>query len=209
MNKSELRKHFLSLRDNLKDTPKLTELSEQIWTHLYSTDEYKLCKNLLVYAAIGSEPRTGLLIERALADGKAVYCPQITGKEMDFYRIFNKAELIPNGKYNIPEPPKTAERLFIPDKFQPTIPEHQSPAADTISIVPALCVDEMGYRLGYGGGYYDRYFRKDSVNSHKIIPICAIFSVLCIKRFPNEPQDIPVKMIITEKEIKRIGGQNE
>jgi 5,10-methenyltetrahydrofolate synthetase len=190
--KDDIRKLCKNIRDNL---PNRDSLSESLWTHLYSIREYKLCKSILVYASIGSEPDTLPLMHRALQDGKNVYCPVVSGHDMQFYRVDSPTDLVPSGRYAIPEPPVNPKKIYKASK---------TPA---ICIVPALCVDKKGYRIGYGGGYYDRYFRKETVGIDKIFLISAIFSALCKEYFPHDEFDVPIDMIITEEKITRIGGE--
>jgi 5-formyltetrahydrofolate cyclo-ligase len=163
-------------------------LSARIWDKLYALDEYKVAFNILVYVSIGSEPNTNPLITRALSDGKKVFCPKIIGEEIKFFRIESLSDLAPAGVYDIPEP---------------TAGEDPDFEKNTIIIVPALAVDKKGYRLGYGGGFYDRYLqkRKETVKSHKKFLICGIFSSFATKSLPISDYDIPIDMIITEQEI--------
>jgi 5,10-methenyltetrahydrofolate synthetase len=170
-----------------------------MWQNLLCTKIYANCKNILIYASIGSEPNTNLLIEKALSDGKTVYCPKIAGKDMDFYRIKDVSELEPAGRYNIPEPRNTDPSLKYETATVTNISDNCF--SETICIVPALCVDLFGHRVGYGGGFYDRYFGKETVGNSRIIPICAIFSALCTDYLPFSAYDMNVQTIITEDGI--------
>jgi 5,10-methenyltetrahydrofolate synthetase len=189
-----IRKLCKDIRDGLANR---SELSECIREHLYNSDYYRKCSNILVYASIGSEFDTIPLIERALHDEKALFCPKIIGNDMEFYRIYDASELKPAGVYSIPEPTITlSERLFTPDK-------------QTICIVPALTVESYGHRIGYGGGYYDRYFCKNTVGNDEITSICAIFSSLYTEYLPFAEHDMTVNIIITEEGIYNTEVCNE
>jgi 5-formyltetrahydrofolate cyclo-ligase len=191
LSKKELRVVCKNIRDGLSLDERET-ISARIWDKLYTLDGYKKASNLLVYASIGSELDTKPLIERALAESKRVYIPKVIGNEIEFFRLESLADLTPTGSYKI---------------LEPTAGETPNFNEDTIMIVPALAVDKRGYRLGYGGGFYDRYLKKckETVKSDKIFTICGIFPSLFINSLPNSlpisDYDIPIDMIITEHEI--------
>ncbi len=75
-----------------------------------------------------------------------------------------------------------------------------------IMMVPALAVDLQGYRMGYGGGFYDRLIEK---YSNKIVSICCIYDDLIIAELPREKQDKPVDIIVSEKKILEITNRNQ
>jgi 5-formyltetrahydrofolate cyclo-ligase len=185
--KKELRVVCKNIRDGLNSDERKI-LTTQIWDKLYALGEYRKAQNLLVYASIGSELDTTPIIERALSENKKVFCPKINGNEIEFFRIENRSELVPADVYGIPEP-LAGE---TPDSNE-----------NTLIIVPALAVDKRGYRLGYGGGFYDRFLKKckETVKSHKIFAICGIFSLFITNSLPISDYDIPIDMVITEQEI--------
>ena len=76
--------------------------------------------------------------------------------------------------------------------------EPVSPKIIDFAIIPCLCSDKMGYRIGYGGGFYDKFIQELDWNCFKI---CPVPSVLLYEKLPVEPHDIPVNNIITEKTI--------
>jgi 5,10-methenyltetrahydrofolate synthetase len=191
LNKNAIRSICKDIRDRLENR---NDLSQRMWQNLLRTNIYSDFKNFLIYASIGSEPNTNMLIEKALKDGKAVYCPKITDNDMDFYRIKDVSELEAAGRYHIPEPRNTDPSL----KYETVI---DTSVSDTICIIPALCVDQFGHRLGYGGGFYDRYFGKETVGNDRIFPVCAIFSALFTDYLPYSTYDMIVKTIITEDGI--------
>lgn len=150
-----------------------------IEARLLSLTEYLNAKRVFVYYSVGREVKTQGIISRALAAGKLVALPVCgNGGKMSFRLISDSSELIP-GKFGIPEPAPDAPEL--------------APRAGDIMIVPALCCDEHGNRLGHGAGYYDRCLAQ-----------CECFAVcLCRKRMlesaiPTEPTDIAVSLVLTE-----------
>ena len=157
----------------------IDESNAAIEAKLLSLPEYIAAKRVFAYFSVGREVKTQGIISRALAAGKPVALPVCQdGGKMSFRLISDLSELCP-GKFGIPEPAPDAPEL--------------TPQADDIMIVPALCCDEHGNRLGHGAGCYDRYLAK-----------CNCFTVcLCRKRMlesaiPTEPTDIAVSLVLTE-----------
>lgn len=102
---------------------------------------------LLCYASYGSELDTYELIEEALRLKKKIYLPRVLPKrQMAFYQIESLDELQP-GFHGILQPPESC-RLYR------GMEEAEVP---TLMVMPGVAYDPYGYRLGYGGGYYDRY----------------------------------------------------
>lgn len=103
---------------------------------------------VLVYYSVGSEVDTHGLIDRALQAGKVVALPRCRREShtMDWHAITTTADLAP-GLGGIPEPRDDASTLIDPRELGTT----------ALALVPGLIFDHRGYRLGYGGGYYDRF----------------------------------------------------
>ena len=118
------------------------------------------------------------LIESMLKSGKHVSLP-VSGENgtMEFYPLGSLSELSP-GKFGIPEPPATWP---------------VRPKADDVIIVPALCCDKRGHRLGHGAGYYDRYLAMN-----KCFSICLCRKALLEDRLPTEDTDIAVSLVLTD-----------
>jgi 5-formyltetrahydrofolate cyclo-ligase len=70
-----------------------------------------------------------------------------------------------------------------------------------VCFVPQLAVDAKGYRLGYGGGYYDRFLGDPSVSSALLLVACS-HEDLMVPDLPREPHDIPVDIIVTRKDLR-------
>ena len=112
-----------------------------------------------------------------------MYAPRCKGKEMRFFRIADFSEL-KAGAFGIPEPTGSEE----PDNF-----------SASLCIVPALSFDENGYRMGYGGGYYDRFLRGyDGIS----VGICYDDF---LGEIPREEHDLPVDILVTETKILNLG----
>lgn len=173
--KEKLRKNFLALRDSA-----YTDLKDKKIQNLFlNSDLYRQCKSIFTYVNMGSEVETKMIIRTALDDKKIVAVPKIlNNKNMIFVRITSFEDL-KLGKFNILEPISTDE---IESDFE------------TVFLIPALAFDIKNYRLGYGGGYYDRYL-KDSVCLKKV---GLAYSFQIVDSLPTDKHDIPVDIVITD-----------
>lgn len=106
---------------------------------------YRAAKTVLAYVSMPHEVATRDFLVRCLSDGKVLGLPVCDAQShtMTFYRLDAVGELTA-GAYGIPVPPQRGERILTPD-------------AETVLLVPMLAFDREGYRLGAGGGYYDRF----------------------------------------------------
>lgn len=166
-----------------------------ILKRLTQLEEYRRAQRLLVYVSYKDEADTHALIRHALAQKKEVFCPRVRaseeGRSMDFYRIASMEELAA-GYQGIPEPPAAEERLYRVEEQR----------AGDLVILPGSAFDREGRRLGYGGGYYDRYLEAVT------LPCRAALCYACqlLDRVPEEETDIRPQLLITELETIRIRG---
>ena len=174
--KNELRNIAKNIRNNIN----MNDISEKIINNFLASSYYKNAKIIACYYPIGSEPNLKLLFKNT---DKIICLPKIseTEKSMTFIEYKNETNLRFN-KYNIPEPDG---KEICADKID-------------IIILPALMADKKGYRLGYGGGYYDRYLKNNSTKATKII---FLPNELFIESLPADNFDIPADIIITQTDI--------
>lgn len=186
LSKSELRKIFSKKRALIPKETKDTA-DEKIAARLFSLSEYRLCDVLLTYASLKSEVSTKKIIDTALYDRKTVALPKTMAHGiMSFLCIDNTSDLL-SGAYGIAEPREDCK----PFK-----------GGNAICIIPALAYAKSGHRLGYGGGYYDRYLQNFSG-----IKIGLCYDELLVPKLPYDSYDIAVDMIITERSIYKINAQ--
>ena len=146
---------------------------------LYETAQYKAARSLYAYLSFNQEVRTNPIIERAWADGKRVAVPKVIGRDMVFIWIDSFDGLAPQGAYNITEP--------ITD----------GPVADDVTalvLMPGLAFDPAGHRVGYGGGYYDRFLARET--GHPLVALCYDFQLL--EHLDVEDHDVPVDCVLTD-----------
>lgn len=178
--KAELRRLCKEKRSAVAEQNLKSEKAVKI---LLKSNQILNADTVLVYASIGSEMKTFQLIEKLLQLSKNVALPKSEDNGiMTFYQISSLKELIP-GKYGIPEPSNVNNVPDITDK--------------TVCIVPGLAFTENGRRLGYGGGYYDRFL---CANPH-IFKIGYTYEDLIIPDIPVMPHDLKVNAIVTEERM--------
>lgn len=180
--KKAIRKEFLNRRNSLPEKLRL-EYSKLIENELLFLEQYKRADVLLIYASYGSEVFTYGIIEHALSHSKRVFCPKVLAPgKMEFYEIFSVQELI-CGYKNIPEPSDTKISYVHFEE------------ANTLMIMPLVAYDSCGMRLGYGGGFYDRYLQKYTFSGKVALGFeCQKYEAT----LPAEETDLPPDMIITE-----------
>lgn len=147
------------------------DLTEQFRAHPL----YREAKTVYAYLSYNQEVRTEYLIQNARADGKKVAVPKIINNEMVFLSL-EEGDPIEEGYKGIPEPVKE-----IPLK-DPT----------ALVLLPGLAFDPTGRRLGYGGGFYDRFLSEEP---HPTIALCFDFQML--PHLDTEEHDIPADVVLS------------
>lgn len=179
--KAQLRKRFLQYRTSLSPREK-AESDARITAQVLSSDAYLSAQTVLCYVSLPQEIDTTCILANALMCGKRIAVPRCRGNgQMDFFVISSPDDLL-SGMHGIPEPKETCSLC--------------TPQPDDLCIVPCLAADARGFRLGYGGGYYDRYLAQHPVRT---IGLCHAASVT--QTLPTDSFDIPLQKIVTEKEV--------
>ena len=157
MTKADIRKEVLAKRDALTREEQL-EKSRQIFEKLITLEEYKYSRNILIYADFGSEVKTDDIILDSLAMGKNVYCPKVTDHEKGLM-VFAKIESLEDLVYGF-------VGLREPSLDDLTTIYHVNDSTDgdigrTLVILPGVAFDHSLNRIGYNGGFYDRFLEKN------------------------------------------------
>lgn len=139
-------------------------------------EQYQKAATIYGYLPYNQEVRTTAILERALQDGKRVAVPKVYGDEMKFIYLEDLSQ-VEKGYAGIPEP--------IGD----------GPVAeDTTALVlmPGLAFDREGHRIGYGGGFYDKFLASEP--NHPTVALCYAFQM--VEKIEPEEYDIPVDCVI-------------
>lgn len=187
--KKLIRSSIRKLRDSMPEDERSVK-SERITDSVTGTPEYKAARDVLIYVSTGSEADTTELIKRCFEDKKNVYVPKVYGKEMRFISIGSLDELTP-GYYGIMEP--------VSDE-----PVWEKGSMDTyndsLCIMPGLAFDRKFNRIGYGGGFYDKFLEKAQVYKMAVCYDCQI-----VERIDAQDTDIKPDMIVTDMEVIKNG----
>lgn len=146
---------------------------------------YKNADVIYTYVSFNQEVKTHDFIKTALKENKLVAVPKVCGEEIMFFYI-NNLELLDESKLGILEPEKEIE----------AIPDLLSRESNILVIVPGLAFDRAKNRMGYGKGYYDRFFAKYSHVTMKKVALTFDFQVL--DQIPTSKDDILMDEIITQ-----------
>lgn len=187
MTKAQLR--IRAARERREITDK-AEKDGKIKDFLLSLNEYKKADLLLCYASLPEEIETDGIINAALGDGKRVALPRCADSKgnMAFYLIESLDELSV-GTFGVREPVPACPEVI---DFK-----------NSLAVVPGLCFDMHGNRLGYGRGYYDRFLK---IYTSLSVGLC--YNSLVKNNIPVNDYDKKVALLITEEGIINIGGKN-
>lgn len=187
--KNELRKKYLEYRDRLTKEQQLN-FSRDVADKLAQLKWVIDAGNIMCFVSFGSEVFTHDLIKSWLKQGKKVSVPCMErlpdGKRVMHAVLINSySDLKTKGSFGILEPELSKSLIIEPSKLD-------------VVIVPGSVFDINRNRMGYGGGFYDRFLVHTSAHCKKI-GICYDFQVL--KDIPHEAFDVPLDLIVTEKRI--------
>lgn len=202
--KKRIRRESLSVR-NMLSTELRQEKSSKILQTIYETEVYNVTSVMLCYVDYQSEVITTPLIERALADGKKVFCPKVSGDYMEFYRIMGMGEL-KTGYKGIKEP--QGGQSFFDFLFERNDLSYDSNARNkvnnkTLVIIPGTAFDISCHRMGYGKGFYDKYLTLLAERGVDVYMLGLGYECQLIGKVPCEAHDIVLDMLVTEENIYR------
>ena len=175
MDKKELR-HAIREKKRAMTPEEIESKSAKLGELFAASPAYQNAKTIYGYLPYNQEVRTVAMLERALADGKRVAVPKCYGDEMKFIYMTDLS-LVEKGYAGIPEP--------IADG-----PEADDETA--LVLMPGMAFDPQGHRIGYGGGFYDKFLAREP--NHPTLALCYDFQML--PRLETEAFDIPVDTVI-------------
>ncbi len=180
--KKVIRQQLLAKREAIEESLR-EEYNRRIRERLFAHPWYREAEEILLYISFGSEVDTLRLCQSCFQEGKQVYCPKVLDKKrMEFYPIHSLEELSEEGYRGIKEP--SGSQPFWEKKE----------GKKTLMVMPLTGFDGKGNRLGYGGGFYDRYLA-DKVG---LRTIALAFEEQCWKgTLPVDAYDIRPGSILT------------
>ena len=185
--KKALRRYYASVRSSISATEK-SIAEDKMFESFINSQFFNDFSTFLVYVSYGSEIDTRRIIRHALQNNKRVAVPHCVGSVMTFYEIKSLDDLV-CGAFGI----LTADT------------EHSTQITDfsgCLCIVPALAYDRNGNRLGYGGGFYDRFLA-----TNKVPTLGLCFEKCIAKQLPAESFDIKIDSILTENTLETLNKE--
>lgn len=184
--KNALRKSFSERRSAI-DPEYKNKLDSKIINRFMSLASYRYADTILLYYPVKGEIDVRPIISASLASGKRVALPRCEdkGSVMNFHYI-NTPEELEMGRFGLMEPSLQSE-MFDPE----------NDVGQCVVVIPALAYDKRGYRLGYGKGFYDRYF-----STYGISRVGLIYSQFLVNELPHGKYDISVDILVSEKEVR-------
>ena len=175
MDKKELRRTIRDLKRAMTEE-EIVSRSQKLGQLFAASEAYQNAKTIYGYLPYNQEVRTVAMLEKALADGKKVAVPKCYGEEMRFIYMEDLSK-VEKGYAGIPEP--------IADE-----PVADDPTA--LVLMPGLAFDREGHRIGYGGGFYDKFLAGEP--NHPTVALCYAFQM--VEKIEPEEYDIPVDCVI-------------
>lgn len=184
LSKKDIRKAIIKKRDEIKENVK-SEMDSQIFDTFIKSEFYKRASVIFAFVSFASEVDTKRLIQYAINDNKTICVPRVISRAEGFitYKINGLMDL-EEGFYGILEPKLSCEIM-------------NNEKIDFI-LMPGVAFDRIGGRIGYGGGFYDRYLAGLTRNIDKI---ALAYDMQIIDKIPMEVHDSHIDGIITEREV--------
>ncbi|MDD2972441.1 MAG: 5-formyltetrahydrofolate cyclo-ligase [Lachnospiraceae bacterium] len=186
--KEQIRKQILSVREAMSQEDFMKK-SAIITAKLLQDSYYREAEELLIYVDYHHEVQTRPLIEQAWRDGKRVFCPKVIppkeDRRMEFYEIFALSDL-ETGYQGILEPKEQSiHKWMAEDHISGSDPK-------SLMIMPGVAFDPERNRIGYGGGYYDRFLERYSMYFYTIAICfaCQITGQIHGDAYDRKPQKV-------------------
>lgn len=190
--KTVIRETIIQKREALGNL-KQNEKSLIIAQRLFDMDEFKKSKSVFCFLSIPNEVQTEVVIQESFRLGKKVFVPLLNSREQNLQvaRIPSMGINFIVGNYGVREP-------------APEFREIVSFSCIDFAIAPGLAFDIFGNRIGYGGGYYDNFFKKISKD---VVRVAIGYDFQILDLVPHSDIDEPVHFLVTEAKTLRCRGR--
>jgi len=175
MDKAELRQKIRQQKREMT-AQQIESAGKRLGELFLSSELYRRAETVYGYLPYNQEVRTVPMLEQAIRDGKRVAVPKVYGEEMKFIYITDFSQ-VEKGYAGIPEP--------IADE-----PVANDPHA--LVLMPGLAFTKTGDRMGYGGGFYDKFLSREP--QHPTVALCYGFQI--VEKLPTEEHDVPVDLVL-------------
>lgn len=175
LDKKALRTQIRQLKRGMTQED-IARRSQKLLEKFCATEEYRKAETIYGYLPYNQEVRTTPILAKALADGKRVAVPKVYGEEMRFIYM-EDLNAVASGFSGIPEP--VADTPVAADET-------------ALVLMPGLAFDPQGHRMGYGGGFYDKFLSREP--NHPTVALCYDFQMFDF--LETEAHDIPVDLVI-------------
>jgi 5-formyltetrahydrofolate cyclo-ligase len=194
LTKRDVRLRAAALRDSLSPAENAAR-SLKIEERLFAFGPFAAARTVMLFISFRSEVSTGGMIRRSLAAGKRVAVPVVGTKELGIFasQIKDCGAELAEGAYGILEPK--------PEFLRPVPPEEMDFVA-----LPGLAFDRRGNRIGYGGGFYDRYIA--TLRPDACLAALA-FSLQIFDDVPAAEHDRKIHALITDEELISFGDNRD
>lgn len=184
MDKGQIRKE---IKEKLQAMPQDTykKWSSEIAAKLFNTEDWKQAQSIAITISQGTEVETRAIIEKGWEEGKRIVVPKCEPGTKDMtFRVLNSFDQLEVVYYGLLEPKETETMAVLASDIN-------------LMVVPGLAYNRKGFRIGFGGGYFDRFLNKYNGRTASL----AFEEVQIVEELPIEAHDIPVNMIITNEQV--------
>lgn len=185
-NKQNLRTQLLATRRGLGPSLR-ANVDAALARRVLELPQWEVAPIVLAYLSVHEEVDTRALVAAALTAGKVVAAPRVVGPRSLAWYAIGEGETFERSRMGIDEPYARPERLV----------DVASLGEDALALVPGLAFDAQGYRLGYGGGFYDAFLHDFAGVSVGLCRSATLVESLAVLG-ATEPHDLPVDLVVTE-----------
>ena len=175
MDKTALRRAIREKKRAMTEE-EITSRSKRLEDMFLDSEAYRNAKTVYGYLPYNQEVRTVPMLEQAIRDGKRVAVPKVYGDEMKFIYLDDFSQ-VEKSEMGIPEP--ISDTPVAEDKT-------------ALVLMPGLAFTKRGDRMGYGGGFYDRFLADET--EHPTLALCYDFQI--VESLPTEEFDVPVDTVL-------------
>jgi 5-formyltetrahydrofolate cyclo-ligase len=175
MDKVTLRKKIREQKRAMTEA-QIVSASQRLAELFLNSEFYRDATTIYGYLPYNQEVRTTPMLEQALKDGKRVAVPKVYGDEMKFIYLSDLSQ-VEKGFAGIPEPVADGDVAADPT---------------ALVLMPGLAFTEKGHRMGYGGGFYDKFLSQEP--NHPTLALCYAFQM--VDELPVEEYDVPVDVVL-------------